>query len=105
MSTKFSSNVFFSKFQVSASSYPRFSTVVTVVDGDYKTWIFIQCSCLTALCVAIGIIIVNNQDAPSKHYKEGRRLVTKQLNSMWLLLHSHNMINHSLSALVWGQWT
>ena len=46
-----------------------------VVDGVYKTWIFIQCSCLIAPCLDIWIGIVKNQDAPSWHWKEGRRLV------------------------------
>ena len=38
------------------------------------------------------ISIVNNWDALSKHWKESR------LNSMGLLTHSHNMVNHCLSA-------
>ena len=54
------------------------------------------------LCVAIWIGIVKNPDAPSKCWKEGRRLVITRLYLMWLLTRSHNMINHSLCVLVRG---
>ena len=41
-------------------------------------------------------------DAASKHLKECRRLLITRLNLMWLLTRSHDMINHSLRALVGG---
>ena len=58
----------------------------------WLTWIFIQYSARLPLCVAIWISIVKNRDAPSKHWKEGGRLVITRLYSMWLLPCSNAMI-------------
>ena len=72
--------------QTNPSLFPRSSDLCSeaVVDAVLKTCIFIQCSYLMPLCVAIWIGIVKKPVAP-KHWKEGCRLVITWLYLLWLL--------------------
>ena len=57
-----------------------------------------HCSCLMAPLCAYMNRHCDESDTPSRHW-----FVIKQFYSMWLLTHSHNMINHGFRALVHGQ--
>ena len=87
-----------------SSSYPWFLNfcLEAVVDVVNKTSIFIQYSCLIGPLRGYMNWHMTNLDTPSKQRKEGHQFVITWLNLMWLLTHSHNMINHDLHALVHG---
>ena len=70
-----------------------------VVDGVYKTWIFIQCSCLIAPLPDYMNRHCEEQGC-SFMTPEGRSPIgIMRLYLMWLLTRSHNMINHGLHCI------
>ena len=95
------------KVSMNPSSYLRSSNFWSeaVVDGDFKSLIFIQCSCLIA--PLRGYMNRHCEDSGcSLKTLEGRSLIGNYTASfdMVAYLRSHNMINHGLRALVQGLW-